>query len=956
MIFSQLFSPNYKSVDPDKRLKSIENLNKDVEKDKTILHELAFNDESDLVSLAALNKLNSFVLWMKSAETSSSLRIRKQAQLVCLTQLEDEALVPEKLFFSYIKESNNKPFLEKMLFSNSRLLKHESLSVDVLLSLNNMAHIKRFFQEYASPNQQMTIVNAIDDAKTLNRLLKFAKEDSISTVINEKLALFADLAEKPNKIKQQMTMINSRLLALKEAQDYEYLVTQLENLSQEFEQVKSEFNYLDEVSRATMTEKYLGLKVDIQQRLGKLEVGHKAQLLLKQTTNDLSDIQKRCSEVKAQIDLISGESSSTENINSNIDAEVKILSSSLQDASNELDTVSKQAQTQAHKLKISQLNTQISSMQLKLTQVFDIIEYAQSGSKITHELSSLMDSLRAEDKSKRSFSYAELASLQSHINTHKHTFEQLKKSAKGLLPNDNLVKFSGVLASANKLTKQFSQHFKELEKKCENKLKTVNRMISDGRFKPAMSTFSQAKKMYTNISEHAPGRLQKAFEQTELEVNKLQDWQSYIAQPRKPAMVEKAQQLASSVFEDPYERAEQVKQLRQEYNSLGQLHTSEDEAYNKSFDEHIERAFVPCRAFFAELERQRELNYQKAAGLIEEAKALSVEMPASELASKMGALKTQFNKLGDIEKTKIHKLRREFTKVLKPLGAVISSEQNTNVEQKQSLIKQANKLNAEASEENLLPDAIEKAKGLQQNWKKIGFAGKNIDNQLWNEFRQSNDALFERYHQSINNKKTAQQQQFSDLDAEIASILKNVKSAKAISELQFYDEEYSLVSAKIQEADDDIRKRIQQKLRSLEDIYAGCVKQLNKARSESAMANLFAFLHEYESIILPTQYELLISRYKSWVKGDVETITLLKGLNRDSLTQVAAILFDIAYNDVPVGEKSIRQELQLKMMASKMQGEDVFDAQAVLAQWVSLGPVKKSEHESLQAMQQMYIG
>ena len=956
MIFSQLFSPSYKSDDPDKRLASIAKLNKDVEKDKRILHELAFNDGSEVVSLAALNRLDSFVLWMKSAETSSSLRIKKHAQQVCLSQLEDENLVPDKLFSSFVKESNDKPFLEQMLFGNSRLLQNESLSVEILLSLNNMAHIKRFFQEYASPSQQMTIVKSVDDVKTLNRLVKFAKDVSVTALINEKLAYIADIADKPNKIKQQMTMINSRLLALKEVQDYEYLLSQFENLNQAFEQIKPDFTYVDELSRATMTEKYLNLKVDIQQRLGKLEAGHSAQLLLKQTTNELSDIQQRCSQVKAQIDLISGDSATAENINSNIDAEVKILSSSLSEATSELETVSIQAQTQAHKLKITQLNTLISSMQLKLTQVFEIIEYAQAGSKISLELGSLMQTVLSEEKTPKSLSQTELAELKSQINILKHAFDKLKKSANGLLSTNTEAKFSSALVNANKVTKQCGQQFRDLEKKCESKLNTVNRMINDGKFKPAMSTFSQAKRLFTSINEHAPARLQKAFEQTELEVNKLQDWQSYIAQPRKPVIVEKAQQLANSQFEDPYERAEQVKQLRQEYNSLGQLNTSEDEAYNKAFDEHIEKAFVPCRAFFAELERQREINYQKALGFIEEAKTLSIEMPASELASKMGALKTQFNKLGEIDKTKVHKIRREFTKVFKPLGAIISTEQNTNAEQKQSLIKQAKKLNDEAHEEDLLSQAIEKAKGLQLTWKNIGFAGKNIDRQLWDEFRQSNDALFERYHQSMNNKKTAQQQLFADLDTEISGIVKKIKAAKAISDLQFYDDEYSLVATKVQDADDDIKKRIQQKLRGLEDIYGVSIKQLNKARSESALSDLFAFLHEYHADIIATQFESLMGRYKSWVKGDIEKFALLDGLDRVSLTQVAAILFDIAYNDVPVGDKSIRQELQLKMMASKMQGDAIFDNQVVLAQWVSLGPVKKNEQESLQAMQKMYIG
>lgn len=956
MIFSQLFSPNYKSNDPEKRIASIDKLNKDLEKDKSILHELAFNDANESVSLAALIKLNSFVLWIKTAETSSSARIKKHAQQVCLTQLEDTTLVPEKLFLPFLKESNNKPFLEQMLFTSNRLRQQEDLAVDVLLSLNNVTHTRRFFQEYATPIQQVAIIKTIDDIKILNRLTKYAKDDSVMAHIHEKLSLLVDLAEKPKKIKQQVTMINSRLLALKEAQDYEYLSQQLEQLSQEFDQVKLAFNCLDELSRSTMTEKYLGLKADIQQKLAKLEEAYQSQLLLKQTTSDLYNIQERCTQVQTQIELISGFSANKENINSNIDAEVKILGSALADASEELAGVVQRAQTQAHTIKAKQLTTQISNMQLKLTQVFDIVEYAQAGANIELDLSSLIKNIVKDEQAPAPISQQELADFKLQVNTHKNAFEKLKSDAMGLVPAKTISDFSKAFANANKLTKQFGQQFKDLEGKCENKLKTVNRMIKDGKFKLAMSTFSHANKLYQNISEHAPARLQKAYEQTEQEVNKLQDWQSYIAQPRKPAILQKAQQLADGEFVDPYERAEQVKQLRLEWNSLGQLHTPEDEAHNKSFDAHIEKAFVPCRAFFAELERQRELNYQKALGLIEEAKGLNTEMPAPELSSRMSSLKTQFNKLGDIDKAKINKLRREFTKLFRPLGSVVSNEQNVNAEQKQSLIKQASKLNDETLENEALLEAIDKAKALQQKWKQIGFAGKNIDSQLWHDFRKVNDALFERYHQNINNKKTAQQQQFNDLDDEINNIVNKIRLAKAISELQFYEEEHTAVLATIKDIDDDIKKRIQQKIRNMEDVYFSSVKQLNKVRSESALVNLFVFLNEYDSQALPEQFERLLSRYKAWVKGEVVSIQMLDALNRVELTQVAAILLDIAYNDVPIGEKARRQELQLTMMASKLQGDGVFDNDAVLAKWVSLGPVQKNEQESLQAMQKMYIG
>lgn len=956
MIFSQLFSPNYKSSDPEKRIASVEKLDKDKEKDKRILHELAFNDANETVSLAALNKLNSFVLWMKTAETSSSARIKKHAQHVCLTQLEDTAQVSDKLFLPFVKENKNKPFLEQMLFTSKRLNQHETVSVEILLTLNNTAHTRRFFQEIASITQQESIVKSIDDTKTLNRLAKYAKVESVRLCINEKLALLADLAEKPSKVKQEMTMINSRLLALKEVQDYEYLSQQLEQLSGEFEHLKSEFRCLDELTRATITEKYLGLKVLVQQKLSKLEEAYKSQLQLKRTTNDLSDIEERCTQVQTQIDLISGVSVNTETINSNIEAEVKILSSSLNYASEELAGVTQRAQTQTHSLKAAQLAALISGMQLKLSQVFEIIEYVHEGSKIELELASLINTIVTNDQAVQAISQRALTDIKSQINVHKDAFNTLKANAKGLLPAKTLSHFAKTLTNANKITKQIGQQFKDLESKCENKVKTVNRLIKDGKFKPAMSTFFHAKKLYEDISDYAPARLQKAFEQTEQEVTKLQDWQSYIAQPRKPAMLTKAQELADGQFEDPYERAEQVKQLRQEWNSLGLLHTPEDEAHNKAFDAHIEKAFLPCRVFFAALERQREENYQKALGLIEEAKTLNTEMPAAELASKMSSLKTQFNKLGEIDKAKVNKVRREFTKLFKPLGNVISSEQHLNAQQKQGLITQASKLKEDATDDDLLLEAIDKAKTLQQKWKQIGFAGKAIDNKLWNDFRQVNDALFERYHQSVNNKKSAQQQKLSDLDNEISSIVLKIKAAKAISDLQFYDQHYADVYAKVQDIDDDTKKRVQQKLRNIEDAYAACVKQLNKAKKDSALSNLFAFLHEYESEALPEQFEFLLSRYKSWIKGDVATIKLLDGLNRSALTQVAAILFDIAYNDVPVGDKSIRQELQLKMMAAKMQGEEVFGTEVVLAKWVSLGAVQKNEQESLQAMQKMYIG
>lgn len=956
MIFSQLFSPKHKSSDPEKRLASIESLNKSLEKDKRILHELAFNDDDDKVSIAALNKLDSFVLWMKSAETSHSTRVKKHAQQVCVSQLEDDNKVTDKLFLAFIKEAHNKALLEQLLFSSKRLQQIPDLITAVLFTLNNTNHIRRFFQEFASAEQQLALVKETNDAKTLNRFLKYGKDEFVIASINKKLAHLIVIAEQPKKIKQQVTMINSRLLALKEAQDYEYLATQLEQLSNEFEQVKLQFDCLDELSIATMTEKYLGLKVDLQKKLGKLEEGHKSQLLLKQTTEDLSDIQERCAQVQIQLNLILNAALSEESNSANIDSEVKILTLSLDNAINELKEIDRHAKTQAHTARVKQLQTQIANMQVSLSQVFETIEYVRKANKIENELILLIDNAKQASEATEQISQKALGEIKEKVKFHKEAFEDLNKNCNGLMPTTSRNSFSNTLSLANQLIKRSSQHFRDLERTCENKLKSVNRMIGDGKFKMAMSNFSRAQNMYEAISESVPTRLQKAFEQTQLEITKLQDWQSYIAQPRKPAILEKAQQLAESEFTDPYERTEQVKQLRQEWNSLGRLNTSEDEAHNNAFDVHIEKAFVPCRAFFAEIDRQRELNYQKALKLVAEAKTLDANMPASELTSKISSLKRQLNDIGEIDKTKLSKIKREFAKKFKPLSVVISKQQTLNAEQKQTAIKQVIQLNAEAVEDEQLSEAIDKAKSLQQKWKQFGFAGKTVDNQLWIDFRQANDALFERYHQTINNKKSAQQQQFKALEDEINKVTKAIVAAESVAGLQFYDQEHKLLLTKIQDAEEDTQKRIQQKFRKMEEAFSACIKNLNKLKDETALANLFTFMNDYSSEELPEQFETLLSRYKTWIKGEVASVPILDGLNRIALTQVSAILFDIAYNDVPFGDKEVRKELQLKMMASKLQGDAKIDTELVLAKWISLGPVQKTEQESLQAMQRMYVG
>ena len=117
MIFSRIFTPSHQSPKPEKRIKAIENLSPDKAQEKTILHELAFNDEDPNVSLLALEKLNSFVLWLKMSQIAKLSRVKKVAEQKVNSALLNEGDLSlsceEKL--SFLKETASPEFVIQLL-------------------------------------------------------------------------------------------------------------------------------------------------------------------------------------------------------------------------------------------------------------------------------------------------------------------------------------------------------------------------------------------------------------------------------------------------------------------------------------------------------------------------------------------------------------------------------------------------------------------------------------------------------------------------------------------------------------------------------------------------------------------------------------------------------------------------------------------------------------------------
>ena len=168
MIFSRIFAPSHQSPKPEKRIQAIESLSPVKAQEKTILHELAFNDEDSNVSLAALEKLNSFVLWLKMSQIAKQTRVKKTAE-----KKVNEALVGEgdlslssQEKFSFLTETASADLvvqmLPQMLSKDPALLSDDSLAKALIEKVDKPSFTQYVFLEGASAGLQTQLINAQD--------------------------------------------------------------------------------------------------------------------------------------------------------------------------------------------------------------------------------------------------------------------------------------------------------------------------------------------------------------------------------------------------------------------------------------------------------------------------------------------------------------------------------------------------------------------------------------------------------------------------------------------------------------------------------------------------------------------------------------------------------------------------------------------------------------------------
>lgn len=864
MIFKNLFTPKWKHPKTQVRAAALEKL--DATKDGEIISLMAKQDNAPEIRRQALSKLNNIGLWWHAFKQDQALKELAEQQIVSAVlnnELQQEPLIKDE----YIDKYAPAKLLERLVFVEG----NPALKVKLLKRLSNSSLIEKAFRE-GEEALQGALLELVEQHQLLKSALKHAKGD-VKATIETKLAELKLSEEMPAKVASDVKLVLAKLNYLREKNEFSSVNDEFENLKAQWNNI--ELKWLSQSELDEVVTKFDALCAKLNTHLSKLEAEHLAVAAQQQAAAALKAfevsvetkfvaIQARCEDISL---LIAADE------NKAVSAELESLISQISQST--LTTkLTEQVKNDAEEL---------------LKKLHGLPAIAQSVEEATHAIATLKQ--------------LEVASGLGELDDCLAQFEQARKVANqavkaipkafiGTLQNDirDAVKTFN-LAVAPLLDAQ-----KERQQAARKKALDTKRLIENGRFNVAFGVFKGFVSEFEQLTSSFQAPLLTLKEELTERLNDLQDWQKYATAPKRDEILAELEALLSENA-DPAQRAKQVKLYRTRWSECGPLSSEEDNQKSERFEFLIEKAFEPCRAYFAEQEALREQNEQVRREIIKRTGELAetaATLSLKELESALQSLKQEWKDSGKVHQELFNALTSEFKTAQDAIWTIIKGHYEANTKAKQSILTEAKAQLDEAD----LQQACEQLKGLQQKWQTVGFAGAKNEHKLWQSFRAINDEIFAKRQAQASEYKAQQSLLVEALNTQLDDIESELKQAQADHELQQILNKLKSINPP---------KTLKNRVQALEADAELALERLHKATTQSIQQELLECLRAGQ----------IPERWKKATVVQSEPSELL--LKLEILTEV----------DSPEEHAAQRSAVKISMLEDKLSGtrldaEDMF--------------------------------
>lgn len=937
MIFKRLFQPKYQHKDPAVRIQALQQLNPGEPQQKTILHELAFNDSNAAVSLAALDKLNNFDLWWKMAGTSKDQRIAKKSR----SKVEQFLLGKQGIQLSdsarrtFILECQDNLLLDLLLREKSIDEQDTDLMLSVLGKLNKPQFSLKILLQTQNKDLQKALFEQLDDESEIGKVVKKAQQPELLKLANDKLAQIQVKREKPIQLAKDVRLILSKLLALVDVSDYQKLNDGKEKLVAEFNSHETQLDILDPDTKSEFLNKYKEIVEKLERKVHLLHGEWHEEQEVKRQSELLNQAHETANNVLYKVN---------DALNSDASAitlgELESFIQGLDRAKETLSDIAQRALSIQERKGIEKLINKMLACRINL----DNLPALQTALQQAQDLINKFTQLPLPND------FSQLEAAQLHVNEIADNWKELRAPYVDIWPTHIDSQWKETRKEWTKAISKLRNELEDNVKKCRSKFNVIIGQIKQGRYKNAMRHYEKLQTMFEALPEAQKNKLSKQYEGIKSEIENLKDWQDYIATPRKPELLKEIEQLALYPIE-PLEQAGRVKELRAEWISLGKVGSETDELLNKAFDLACEEAFKPCREFYAEQDAKREQNLSEKYGLLDEvASMLQENRPVEELEKALASLRKKWKEVGEIDFKVKENLDQRYQEVVEPVKQIVNQFYQDNASIKQGIIDQTKSLLALDN----WRDATDKAKQLQAEWKNVFRADAKIERKLWEEFRSLNDQIFAKRDQAVKEKNTVIEQQLQSIDVQLKELDEAISNASTITEL---DELQSGFLNGVEQAIAAVEGNGARKQKGFANKLKIAIREkrlyLADHQNAAQYKNVLKTLEQWTVQELPEMVAELPNYWRqAFQVSRVEDIDGLSGFGRHELLIVMELLDN---KPVVAGEESLRKGIQLKMMASKLQHGEYTDLDELLKLWISKGYLSEEDAILLPRLKSIYI-
>jgi hypothetical protein len=508
-------------------------------------------------------------------------------------------------------------------------------------------------------------------------------------------------------------------------------------------------------------------------------------------------------------------------------------------------------------------------------------------------------------------------------------------------------------------------------------IRKANGALSDGNTQQAAGLRRAIEEKLQSAAE-VPAHLTRLLQQLDDKLNELKQWKDYAVAPKRSELIEEMEALIGSM-EEPKVLSERIKSLQQEWRTISKGIVSDASADWDRFHRASQAAYQPCREYFEAQAKSRQQNLDNRKALLERLTAFETIQNADNpdwrlLASVLREARQEWRQHFPVDREAGQSVQKEFEESTGRLQARLDAWHESNVADKQSLIKRARQLLTQEDSR----EAIDAVKRLQILWKETGPAPRDQDQSLWNEFRELCDAVYQKRQQ-------AYAEYMAGLEAVKVKAVALCEEAERVAALPgaALVEEGAKVT-ELRTAFDALDEMPRTEARGLQARFERalrlCEAQMAEQRmrdAEESFTNLFAAdrhiracewaavrnAEASEREMLRQAAETFIASVQHWPKGGLQAVTekLAKAGSvsdtdsaaRERALRILCIRAEIhSESPTPPEDDALRREYQVQRLVQGMgQGSHVDDGDwdAMALEWIRIGAVSPAEHESLQS-------